>query len=48
MDISRSVDNSLDTTVEFLKELIKIDTQQGKPISQCPFGVGPKKLWRKL
>ena len=32
MDISRSVDNSLDITVEFLKELIKIDTQQGKPI----------------
>ena len=47
MDISRSVDNSLDITVEFLKELIKIDTQQGKPISQCPFGVGPKKALEK-
>ncbi|ALP02273.1 M20 family metallopeptidase [Clostridioides difficile] len=43
MDISRSVDNSLNRTIEFLKELIKIDSQQGEPISQCPFGIGPKK-----
>lgn len=43
MDINRSVDNSLNRTIEFLKELIKIDSQQGEPISQCPFGIGPKK-----
>ncbi len=36
MDINRSVDNSLNRTIEFLKELIKIDSQQGEPISQCP------------
>ncbi|MGO0916358.1 ATP-binding protein, partial [Clostridioides difficile] len=36
-------DNSLNRTIEFLKELIKIDSQQGEPISQCPFGIGPKK-----
>lgn len=47
MDINKSIDNSLDRTVEFLKELIKIDTQQGEPISQCPFGIGPKKALEK-
>lgn len=47
MDISISIDNSLDRTVEFLKELIKIDTQQGEAIYQCPFGIGPKKALEK-
>ncbi len=47
MDISRRVDNSLNRTIEFLKELIKIDSQQGEPILQCPFGIGPKKSLEK-
>lgn len=36
------INNSLDETVDFLIELIKIDTQEANPLHECPFGKGPK------
>lgn len=43
MDIRYSVENSIDTTIDFLQKLIQIDTQQGEASIGCPFGDGPKK-----
>lgn len=38
MEVEESVKNSIDMTVHFLQELIRMDTQQKEHIENCPFG----------